>query len=75
MNEAIARKKVLQTAGGAAELALNSQETFDKLIANVCSKGGSTIEGVKVMQKSDLEKIVSETLAASKKRNDELENA
>ena len=75
MNEDIARKMVLQTAGGAAELALNSQETFDKLIANVCSKGGSTIEGVKVMQKSDLEKIVSETLAASKKRNDELENA
>lgn len=75
MNEDIARKMVLQTAGGAAELALNSQDTFDKLIANVCSKGGSTIEGVKVMQKSDLEKIVSETLAASKKRNDELENA
>lgn len=75
MDKDTARKMVLQTAGGAAELAMNSTETFDKLISNVCSKGGSTIEGVNVIEASDMAQIVADTLAASTKRNNELEKA
>ena len=52
---------VLQTACGSAKLAMNSTESFEKLISNVCSKGGSTIEGVKIIE------------SASTKRNKELE--
>ena len=68
-----AKNMVLQTACGSAKLAMNSTETFEKLISNVCSKGGSTIEGVKVIESSDMDQIVAKTLWASKKRNDELE--
>ena len=73
LNEQDAKNMVLQTACGSAKLAMNSSESFEKLISNVCSKGGSTIEGVKVIESSDMEQIVKNTLWASKKRNDELE--
>lgn len=73
LDEQDAKNMVLQTACGSAKLAMNSTETFEKLISNVCSKGGSTIEGVKVIESSDMEQIVEKTLWASKKRNDELE--
>jgi len=73
LSDEVARSMVLQTACGSAKLAMNSQESFEKLIANVCSKGGSTIEGVKVIESSDMGEIVEKTLCASKKRNDELE--
>lgn len=68
-------KMVLQTAMGSAKLALsNPMEDFNNLIANVCSKGGSTIEGVKIIEQSNMGKIVKDMIYASKKRNDELES-
>lgn len=70
-----ARSLVLQTAYGSAKLAMNSPDSFETLISNVCSKGGSTIEGVKVIEGSDMAQIVSDTVSASKNRNDELELA
>ena len=73
LNEQDAKNMVLQTACGSAKLAMNSTESFEKLISNVCSKGGSTIEGVKIIESSDMEHIVKQTLAASTKRNKELE--
>ena len=73
LDEQDAKKMVLQTACGSAKLAMNSTESFEKLISNVCSKGGSTIEGVKVIESSDMEQIVEQTLCASTKRNKELE--
>ena len=38
----------------------------------VCSPGGSTIEGVKTLEKNDLHRIVTDCIAASFKRNKEL---
>ena len=38
----------------------------------VCSPGGSTIEGVKSLQRDNIEKIVSDAVTASYKRNIEL---
>lgn len=73
MDKDLAKKMVLQTAKGSATLALNSQDSFETLISNVCSKGGSTIEGVKILEAANLDEIISKTVAASKNRNDELE--
>ena len=43
-----------------------------KLRTDVCSPGGSTIEGVKVLQEKDIDKVVGEAVAASFKRTVEL---
>ena len=70
----VAREMVLNTAIGSATLAKKSDKSFDELISAVCSKGGSTIEGVNVIKASDMEKIIATTIEASRKRNEELEN-
>jgi pyrroline-5-carboxylate reductase len=68
----IAMELAEQTALGAAKLALVSGEAPEKLCRDVCSPGGTTIEGVKVMENSDLDKIISDTVLASYKRTKEL---
>ena len=57
---------------GAAEMLLTSNKTPDELTAAVCSKGGSTIEGVTVLKNSEFEKIVCDCIKAAYKRNKEL---
>lgn len=50
LDEIRARKLVIETFIGAAILAKNSGESIDTLIGNVCSPGGSTIEGVRALE-------------------------
>ncbi len=57
---------------GAAKLSLCSPETPAFLREAVCSPGGSTIEGVKVMQDSGFPEITEEAVLASYRRNIEL---
>ncbi len=61
------------TMAGAAKMLLeNSDKTAEELTNAVCSKGGSTIEGVNVLRNSDFEKIVTDCIKAAYKRNIEL---
>ena len=60
------------TVFGAAKLAINSEEDPEKLCREVCSPGGSTIEGVKILESSSFDSILEDTAAASYKRNKEL---
>ena len=60
------------TMAGAAEMLLTSEKTPEQLTDAVCSKGGSTIEGVNVLKNSDFEKIVVGCIKAAYKRNLEL---
>ncbi|MBQ8266930.1 MAG: pyrroline-5-carboxylate reductase [Clostridia bacterium] len=60
------------TMAGAAEMLLTSDLSPQELIDAVCSKGGSTIEGVNVLRNSDFEKIVIDCIKAAYKRNKEL---
>lgn len=61
-----------KTLIGAANMVLQSDETPDKLRDNVCSPGGSTIEGVKSLQNDNLDELVKKALSASFKRTKEL---
>ncbi len=61
-----------QTVLGSAKLLLESGTDPDILIKNVCSPGGSTIEGVKSLENDELESIVKKAVRASYKRNIEL---
>lgn len=60
------------TMSGAAEMLLTSDKTPEQLTDAVCSKGGSTIEGVNVLKNSDFEKVVVDCIKAAYKRNLEL---
>lgn len=60
------------TMAGAAEMLLTSEKTPEQLTDAVCSKGGSTIEGVNVLKNSDFEKTVIDCIKAAYKRNLEL---
>jgi len=62
----------MQTTKGAACLAMNSELDLETLKVNVCSPGGSTIEGVKVMESSEFESIMTTAVEAACKRNIEL---
>ena len=58
------RKLVLNSIIGSCELALSSSEPLDTLISNVCSKGGSTIEGLNELRNNNF----SETIASCYKK-------
>ena len=61
-----------QTVVGAAKLLTASPLDPETLIKNVCSPGGSTIEGVKSLDADDFEGAVEKAVAASYTRNQEL---
>ncbi|MCR5653608.1 MAG: pyrroline-5-carboxylate reductase [Ruminococcus sp.] len=65
-------KLAAQTVLGSAKLLLESGTDPDILIKNVCSPGGSTIEGVKSLEESKLYDIVRKAVKASYERNVEL---
>ena len=65
-------KLASQTALGSAKLLMESGIDADTLIKNVCSPGGSTIEGVKSLEADNLEEIIAKAVDASYKRNVEL---
>ncbi len=61
-----------QTALGASELLIKSGQTPDKLRDDVCSKGGSTIEGVKSLEQNGFSQTVKKAVLASFEKNKQL---
>ena len=68
----IALPLAIQTVIGAAAMLESNTDRIDKMIDNVCSPGGSTIEGVKSLDASWMEKAVSDAVVAAYNRNVEL---
>lgn len=67
-----ALKFAAQTVLGAAEMVKAGGKTPSEMRDDVCSPGGTTIEGVKSLQKDNLEKIVVDAVKASYRRTLEL---
>ncbi|MEG2117025.1 MAG: pyrroline-5-carboxylate reductase [Clostridia bacterium] len=59
-----AKKLVLQTVIGSAKMFENSTENIDVLIDRVCSRGGTTIEAVKVFQNDGLIELIDKAIQA-----------
>ncbi len=57
---------------GSAKMIMEIDKPIEQLIKDVCSPGGTTIEGVKVFDKYDMDKIVKECFDACVKRAYEL---
>ncbi len=65
----------VNTMIGSGKMVLNNKDkTLDELITAVCSKGGTTIEAVKVYNESGLGDITDKAIDACVKRSAELEN-
>ena len=63
---------VSQTVFGSAKLLMKTGEDPEVLKQNVCSPGGTTIEGVKKLDENELEKAIDEATKACYKRCKEL---
>lgn len=67
-----AKVLAVQTVIGAAEMVQRDEEPLSDLIMHVCSKGGTTIEAVKVLEENHFRAIVSKAVDACVKRSKEL---
>ncbi len=68
--------KILATntmIGAGKMVLMNDDKTLDQLIDAVCSKGGTTIEAIKVYKQNDLDNITKSAVNACVKRAMELE--
>ncbi len=64
-----ARLLTLQTAFGAAKMALESREDIASLRARVTSKGGTTEQAIKVLQDQDFQGLFEKALSAAQQRS------
>lgn len=75
LTEEDARTLATNTMIGAGEMVLNNKnKSIDELISAVCSKGGTTIEAVRVFNEHNLADITEKAIDACVKRSLELEN-
>ena len=68
----VAEKLAAQTAKGAGAMVLGSSKTPDELIDAVRSPGGTTAEGLKVMEEKKVSEVMVEAVKAATKRAREL---
>jgi pyrroline-5-carboxylate reductase len=61
-----------QTFKGAAEIVLQADRDVDELIDAVCSEGGTTIEGMKLLWDSDVQEQVADAVRAADDRAEEM---
>jgi len=70
--EDIAKTLVVESMIGSAEMVKVSGKDLQTLINDVCSKGGTTLAGLKVLQDNNLEQIVHDCSVACAERSKEL---
>jgi pyrroline-5-carboxylate reductase len=73
LKEEVALNLAVNTMRGSAEMVMKNQDkTLDELINAVCSKGGTTIEAIKVFEDNKLNEIVDKAVTACVNRAEEL---
>lgn len=68
----VALKLVCKTLEGSAEMLRSSGDTPETLIQKVCSKGGTTIEAMNVLNEKEVPQAIIDAMAACTKRAEEL---
>ena len=75
LTEEQAIKFVVNTMIGSGKMLFeNKEKSIDELISSVCSKGGTTIEAIKVYTDRNLSELSHQAVNACIKRSNELEN-
>ena len=72
LTEETAHLLTLQTALGAAKMALESNESVSALREQVTSPGGTTEQGLKAMENHNIDAVFSDVLKAARDRSEEL---
>lgn len=67
-----AKLLAMQTVWGSCSMLMEDDRPLFELITSVCSKGGTTIEAVKVFEENNFRGIISDAVAACVKRSKEL---
>ncbi len=67
-----ALRLVCKTFEGSAEMLRSGTDTPEQLIEKVCSKGGTTIEAMKVLEENNVPGIIADAMAACTRRAEEL---
>lgn len=67
-----AKLLAIQTVFGSCQMLMDSEKSLTELISSVCSKGGTTIEAVKVFEENNFRGIISDAVDACVKRSKEL---
>ncbi|MDE6372929.1 MAG: pyrroline-5-carboxylate reductase, partial [Clostridia bacterium] len=67
-----AKLLAIQTVWGSCGMLMESDKPISELIMNVCSKGVTTIEAVKIFEKNNFRGIVSDAVEACVRRSKEL---
>jgi pyrroline-5-carboxylate reductase len=67
-----ARLLTLQTALGAAKLAMESKENISELREGVTSPGGTTEQGLKIMNENNIDEFINKVVNAARQRSIEL---
>lgn len=70
-----ARLLTLQTALGAAKIAIESGQSLEELRHQVTSKGGTTEKAISVLEEQDIRGLLKQALEAAKHRSEELAEA
>lgn len=68
----VAKKLVVNSIIGSAEMIISTNKTIDELINDVCSPGGATLEGLKILDEANFKKIIDDAGNACIKRAYEL---
>ncbi|MBD3260405.1 MAG: pyrroline-5-carboxylate reductase [Candidatus Altiarchaeales archaeon] len=72
LSKSVAFGLAVQTVKGAAEMADSSQQKTGELIDSVCSPGGTTIEGMKILKQYQVSEAFMEAVDAATKKSREL---
>lgn len=67
-----AKLLAMQTVWGSCSMLMEDERPLPELIMSVCSKGGTTIEAVKVFEENNFRGIISDAISACVKRSKEL---
>ena len=72
LSDETANALVYQTAAGAAELAISSEEDVSELRRNVTSPGGTTEAAIQVLEQAGMRQIFKLAVTAARKRSADL---
>ena len=72
MSSEVALKLAAQTAKGAGETILRGEKTLQELMKMVCTPKGTTIEGLKVLEKRKVDNALRDAVKAAARRAKEL---
>lgn len=72
LSEEVAKELVVNTVLGSAKLALSSSKSIEQLLIDVCSPGGTTIEGIKALDNGNVREDIKNCFIDCMNRSIEL---